>query len=128
MLTRCRNPKCRKFHRYGGRGITVCERWLSFDTFLADMGRRPPGMTLDRVDNNGNYEPGNCRWATMAEQQQNRCSNKLDWAKVDSILAAHAAKEGGYRRLSRRFGVSPTMVEHIVRGMKWKRPGGGLRA
>lgn len=72
MLGRCRNPTDAKYANYGGRGITVCERWLRFENFLADMGERPAGLTLDRIDNDGNYEPGNCRWATMKEQQNNK--------------------------------------------------------
>lgn len=73
MIQRCTNPKRPAYARYGGRGITVCDRWLKFENFLADMGERPDGKTLDRFPNNkGNYEPGNCRWATVTEQNQNR--------------------------------------------------------
>lgn len=72
MLTRCTNPNSTKYQDYGGRGIAVCERWLTFDNFLADMGERPVGKTIDRMNNDGNYEPGNCRWATDAEQRANK--------------------------------------------------------
>ena len=72
MLKRCEQPKSHDFKYYGGRGVGVCQRWHDFTAFLADMGERPAGMTLDRIDPYGNYGKDNCRWSTPAEQARNR--------------------------------------------------------
>lgn len=72
MRTRCSNPNCKDYLHYGGRGIRVDPRWDTFANFLSDMGKRPPGQTLDRVDVNGNYSPTNYRWATSQEQAANK--------------------------------------------------------
>lgn len=75
MIQRCFNPNNKRFKGYGGRGITVCERWRKFHDFYADMGERPSGLSIDRINNDGDYEPGNCRWATPKQQQNNLRTN-----------------------------------------------------
>ncbi len=76
ILTRCRNPHAKAFRLYGAAGISICDRWLDFANFLADMGARPSSRhSIDRIDNTGNYEPGNCRWATAKEQSNNQKRN-----------------------------------------------------
>jgi len=77
MIERCEKTYCRRYADYGGRGIRVCDRWKTFENFYADMGDRPEGMSIDRIDVNGNYEPSNCRWATPAQQRANRRDSSL---------------------------------------------------
>lgn len=97
MKARCYNPNAARFDRYGGRGIKVCDRWLnSFATFVEDMGPRPEGCSIDRIDNNGHYEPGNCRWATKVTQSRNTSVKRfiefrgrrlrlVDWSRLLNV-------------------------------------------
>lgn len=99
IKTRCYDEKHNQYQDYGGRGITVCERWLhSFDNFLEDMGPCPPNLSIDRINNNGNYELGNCRWATMGEQHRNKRSNRI--VEVGGFA-------GCFTDAAAHFGISP---------------------
>lgn len=77
MKERCLDKKHKSFKRYGGRGITICDRWIKFENFLADMGEKPDGLTLDRKDNDGNYTLENCQWSTPKQQTRNRSTSRL---------------------------------------------------
>lgn len=84
MRVRCLTQNDKDYHNYGGRGITICKRWEEFLNFIEDMGERPDGMTLDRIDNDGNYEPSNCRWSTRKEQGLNRRTTR--WVEKDGLI------------------------------------------
>lgn len=116
MLARCRYPSQPSYPSYGGRGITVCGRWEIFDNFLADMGERPEGTTLDRVDNDGDYEPSNCRWATPAQQARKRSTTKLTPELVARIRAASGRRQ---KAIATEFGISPSTVSLIRSGKRW---------
>ena len=88
---RCTNPEHPRWKDWGGRGITMCERWMEFANFLTDMGEKPPGLTLERKNNNGNYEPGNCVWATHLAQNKNKRNTKLTPEMIDQIRRMGAA-------------------------------------
>ena len=95
---RCLNPNNNAWKDYGGRGIKICKRWDSFENFLADMGERPIGKTIDRVNNNGNYEPSNCRWATSTQQNRNKRNNRL----FGGITAAEWSERTGVNYVTLR--------------------------
>jgi len=96
MIDRCSNPRNKSFKDYGARGIAVCDRWLVFENFLADMGEAPSNLSIDRYpDNDGNYEPGNCRWATMAQQNSNKRGNTvLEFEGRKATIAEWSAMTG----------------------------------
>ncbi len=95
MLNRCRLVKNNMYYLYGGRGITVCERWMKFENFISDMGARPEGCFIDRINNDGNYEPSNCRWATAKEQSRNQRTNRMITAMGKTMCVAAFAEEVG---------------------------------
>lgn len=105
MKARCQRATAADYARYGGRGITVCDRWQTFDGFLADMGVRPDHTSIDRIDVNGNYEPGNCRWATRSEQCRNKRGNTiLELHGEFASMAAWAERTGiNYNTLHARI-------------------------
>jgi hypothetical protein len=103
MRARCNNPSNSDYRDYGGRGIRVCDRWDDFSAFLKDMGERPDGKTLDRVDVDGNYEPGNCRWATPNEQAQNRRNNLIVEFDGEPKVFSQICREQGVDRTKARY-------------------------
>lgn len=123
MIQRCTNDADERFVNYGGRGICVCERWMVFENFLSDMGFPEDGMSIDRIDNEGNYTPENCRWATSKTQAANRRSTvrlthngltltMTEWAKVLDIAVCTMAE-----RISRKLPperlFAPNMKKHL---------------
>ena len=122
MQQRCNNPKNIAYSDYGGRGITICERWNSIHAFLEDMGHPPAGMTLGRIDNDGNYEPTNCRWETQEQQNENTRRNRyVTWQGRTQIVKAWAQEldmspRRIYDRLRRGWSVERTMTTPCPRG------------
>jgi hypothetical protein len=119
MFSRRYDPRNAGFHNYGGRGVVVCERWHVFANFLADMGEKPDHkLTLDRIDNSGNYEPGNVRWATRAEQGQNRRDTKFTWEQIRTIRADPRT----VRAIAADYGVHHSTIWAIKSKNHWKEP------
>lgn len=107
MMARCTKPYRPDYHRYGGRGIRVCDSWTVFENFVSDMAPRPEGMILDRFpDSNGNYEPGNCRWATPKEQANNRRSN---------VMIDHEGRRQNIESWAQELGIARDVIESRLR-------------
>lgn len=132
MIARCYDPRNKRAKHYGGRGITVCDRWRNdFWAFVEDMGPKPsPTHSLDRLDNDGNYEPLNCRWATRMEQAGNQrhvypTGPTHPWAKLDEIDVVYALccieRGVAHREIGRRLGMDRTFATLLKGGKIWRR-------
>lgn len=120
MITRCTNPNAWNWKYYGGRGVGICPRWRdSFANFLADMGERPDGMSIDRIDGDKGYEPGNCRWATQTQQVRTSSHTKLTVEAAAEIRAALETTETK-REIARRYGVSISSIQSIKDRKVWR--------
>ena len=125
MHQRCTNIKASNYPNYGGRGITVCTRWNSFENFLQDMGEKSANFVLDRINNNDNYSPENCRWATYHESAQNTRNSRLTKEKVVLIkgllcaLNPNARKYYAYALIGKLFSVAATSIASIASGARW---------
>lgn len=118
IIQRCTNPNNDNWHKYGSRGITVCDEWLLFKNFLKDMGERPENTSLDRIDNNKGYYKENCRWADVKTQARNTRKNKLTIEKVEELRRLR--KEGkSIAALSREFSLSYGYTRLVILGNYW---------
>ncbi len=122
MKVRCYNKKHKSYHRYGGRGIVVCERWRDdFIFFYQDMGLKPfPKAQLDRIDNDGNYEPSNCRWTTHARNGQNQVTTKLTIEKAMEIRKIYSIGNILQKELAGKYGVHKNTIRAVVSNRTWK--------
>lgn len=118
MKSRCYYPKYKYYKYWGGRGISVCERWNSFKNFLFDMGECPAGFMLDRIDNDGNYELSNCRWTDITTSARNRRAPKLTREKSNEIRELYS-KGNTQTEIANQFNISQMTVSDIINGNMW---------
>lgn len=126
MKNRCNNPNVKSYSYYGGRGITVCERWQKFENFLADMGERPDGCSLDRIDNSKGYSPENCRWATKEEQANNKRNNVMVYFNGETHSVTQWAKKLGINHAGMQFRLANWPLERAMTELIPLRPGSKL--
>jgi hypothetical protein len=123
MIHRCTNQNNTNYKRYGGRGISICKRWLGehgFINFITDMGPRPADKTLDRFpDSNGNYTPKNTRWANRKEQSRNREYVKLSLKLAAEIKLRRSREQLKYKELAKEYGVSIVAIDRVLNGRSW---------
>ena len=120
MIQRCSNPNVPHYHRYGGRGIKVCDRWLeSYKHFIADMGLPAHGLEIDRIDNDGDYEPGNCRWTTRLINQRNSAATKLAECEVRDIKR-YLDNGKLPKDIAVAYHVSKGCIDSIKQNRNWK--------
>lgn len=126
MIARCYDPKNHKYKSYGARGIRVCDRWICYRLFMEDMGERPQGKTLDRINNDGDYSPDNCRWATYSDQSQNRRDNNnitfngqtkclTEWERITGIY-----RKTIHKRLNSGWSIEDALTRPVQKSKSHK--------
>lgn len=119
MINRCKNHKHKAYKNYGGRGIQICKRWYKFENFYEDMGDRPESLSMDRKNNNGNYEPGNCRWATRSEQSNNsrpisRGPRPQHWFRAINFYTKEEKKSNNQHEFARKYSLNPKSISKCL--------------
>ncbi len=118
LLQRCHNSNDPGYKNYGGRGISVCQRWRKFENFLADMGERSAGLMIDRINNDGNYSPGNCRWTDKTTSNRNRRSTKLSVEKANEIRRLYLGGHLQYQ-IAKMFNVARRSIYKVINNKTW---------
>ena len=122
ILDRCNNSNCKNYFHYGGRGITVCERWKnSFENFYKDMGPRPSDKySIDRIDNNGNYQPSNCKWSSRKDQARNTRKNVIEsLEQAEEIRTKYKTGKYTQQELSKMYSCSYVNMNNIINNKRW---------